>query len=182
MRTNAKERFLAVILAGFVSMAATATDAQTFEYPTINGAIVDHCATWATDCGWGGANLFCRTQGYGQATAFERDYFPGRTWVIGSQQFCDGNFCQGFRRVTCGQAGGARFNFPTINGAIVDHCATWATDCGWGGANLFCRTQGYSQATSFERDYFPGRTWVIGSQQFCDGNFCQGFRSVDCQR
>ena len=80
---------------------------------------------------------------------------------------------------TTAGAGERIFNAPQANGAIVDNCATWANDCGWGGAHQFCRTQGYAAAKSFLL-YNPGRTWVIGSQQYCDGGNCVGFSQVIC--
>lgn len=82
---------------------------------------------------------------------------------------------------SAGRAQDVRFNYPRVNGSIADHCARWATDCGWGGANLFCRSRGYAKATNWSR-YRPGRTWVIGSRRRCVGNFCTGFRHVTCRR
>src|SRR6266705_3219562 len=67
-----------------------------------------------------------------------------------------------------------RFNSPTVQGAIVDWCATWATDCGAGGAEQFCQQQGYSRAVDWGT-FRPGRTWVIGSNQLCEGEVCVGF-------
>lgn len=72
-----------------------------------------------------------------------------------------------------------RFDSPTQQGAIVDWCATWATDCGAGGANLLCRQQGYSQAVDWATNK-PGRTYVIGSKQICQGDYCVGFTHVTC--
>lgn len=72
-----------------------------------------------------------------------------------------------------------RFDYPTRRGAVVDWCASWATDCGWGGAHLFCQQRGFPQATSWDI-FFPGRTYVIGSRRLCEGNFCHGFLFVEC--
>jgi TM2 domain-containing membrane protein YozV len=175
----------AVFLAGaFLALSALPARAdQVFNSPMANGASVDNCASWAVDCGWGGAHQFCRTQGYGAARSFQL-YNPGRTWVIGSQRFCDGGGCVGFSQVVCmgetNVGGGEQiFNAPQLNGAIVDNCASWATDCGWGGAHQFCRTQGFAAAKSFLL-YNPGRTWVIGSQRLCEGGGCVGFAQVIC--
>jgi hypothetical protein len=68
------------------------------------------------------------------------------------------------------QSGGT-FNNPQVNGAAVDNCATWATNCGQGGADQFCRMQGFAGATSFQL-FNPGRTWVIGDQRVCEGGGC----------
>ncbi|MHA1538816.1 MAG: hypothetical protein ACTSUD_14790 [Alphaproteobacteria bacterium] len=76
-----------------------------------------------------------------------------------------------------------RFNYPRWNGAIVDHCVTWARNCGQPGANNYCRRRGYRRAvTRGYRTYRPGRTYVIGARRLCTGNFCIGFRYVNCTR
>jgi hypothetical protein len=182
MRTTA----LRAVLIGAALMLTFASPAradQVFGNPQVNGATVDNCATWASDCGWGGAHQYCRTQGFAAARSFQLNN-PGRTWVIGSQRFCDGAGCVGFSQVVCMNAanvtpGDMTFNAPQANGMAVDNCATWATDCGWGGAHQYCRTQGYAAAKSWSL-YNPGRTWVIGSQRMCEGGGCVGFSQVIC--
>ena len=72
-----------------------------------------------------------------------------------------------------------RFDNPRIEGAIVDWCSTWAQNCGAGGANLYCQRRGYSQAVNWGT-FNPGRTWVIGSDRLCEGDFCVGFSHVTC--
>lgn len=76
-------------------------------------------------------------------------------------------------------AAGRMFDNPQINGVAVDICETWATNCGQGGADQYCRTQGYGRALSFQRSN-PGRTYVIGNQQICEGAYCTGFSQVMC--
>jgi hypothetical protein len=155
-----------------------------FQPPMANGAVVDQCETWATNCGKGGADRFCQTQGYAAATAWELNR-PGRTWVIGSNQFCDGAGCGGFSYIDCAgqspQQGSdvRRFQPPMANGLTVDNCATWGENCGQPGADQFCRTQGYARAAAWDLNR-PGRTWVIGSNRVCDGGGCVGFSYVDC--
>jgi len=79
------------------------------------------------------------------------------------------------------QSDGERFDYPRIRGAIVDWCTSWANGCGWGGAHQFCHMKGYARATSWNITH-PGRTFVVGSDRFCDGGFCKGFRNVTCSR
>jgi hypothetical protein len=74
---------------------------------------------------------------------------------------------------------GSGFRFPRAGGAIVDWCRMWATDCGEGGARQFCRSKGFDRALSWDV-YFAGRTYVIGSDRFCEGGACRGFRFVRC--
>ena len=79
-------------------------------------------------------------------------------------------------------SGGPRFPVPMVNGVPVDGCATWATDCGQASADQFCRTRGYSSASSWTwaRDE---RTWNIGSNRYCEsgpGMECGGLRDVTC--
>lgn len=88
------------------SLWAPATQAQNqrrFDWPTAAGANVDHCATWAHNCGRGGADNFCRTKGYRGALRWAT-HRPGHTYVIGSRRHCRGNFCIGFQFVVCAQS------------------------------------------------------------------------------
>ncbi len=80
---------------------------------------------------------------------------------------------------TPAQGGDAAFRPPQINGVVVDNCAVWGNDCGWGGAHQFCRSQGYGAARSFQLSR-PGRTYVIGSRRLCEGANCVGFSEVIC--
>lgn len=162
-------------------------------YPRWRGRIVDHCRTWATNCGWGGANYYCRLRGFQRASSWRR-YRPGSTYVIGSRRVCNGGGCVGFSQVVCvgRRTGGVvppsgggnrtvRINYPRWGGAIVDHCRTWASNCGWGGANYYCQRRGFRRATNWSR-YRPGRTYVVGSNRYCNGGGCVGFRHVTCTR
>jgi hypothetical protein len=77
------------------------------------------------------------------------------------------------------QQSSRRFDRPMMEGAIVDTCVAWAYDCGQGGANQFCQQQGFRTALNWDR-FYPGRTYVIGSQRICEGNNCGGFSYVVC--
>ncbi len=86
----------------------------------------------------------------------------------------------------CGGGGGGggairRFTYPRVNGAILDHCWTWARNCGAARANWYCRTRGYRQAGAYGR-YRPGRTYVVGSRRFCNGSHCVGYNYITCRR
>jgi hypothetical protein len=72
------------------------------------------------------------------------------------------------------------FRNPRLKGAIVDACAEWGRDCGGGGATQYCRLRGFNGALSWSVDY-PGRTFVVGSNQFCNGPQCRGFSFVKCR-
>jgi hypothetical protein len=72
------------------------------------------------------------------------------------------------------------FRNPRLKGAIVDACAEWGNNCGAGGAAQYCRLRGFNGALSWSIDY-PGRTFVIGSNQFCNGPQCRGFSFVKCR-
>jgi hypothetical protein len=72
------------------------------------------------------------------------------------------------------------FRNPRLKGAIVDACAEWGRDCGAGGAAQYCRLRGFGGALSWSVDY-PGRTFVVGSNQFCNGPQCRGFSLVKCR-
>jgi hypothetical protein len=162
-----------------------------FHNPMANGAPVDWCATYANNCGAGGATLFCQQHGFSAAVSWQT-FTPGQTYVLGSNQFCNGSFCTGFSFVRCGgiatgaaapsvavtvtvapgpppppapatgltpgttpPTGGSGpflpksgFPNPTANGAPVVWCATYANNCGAGGAAQFCQQHGFSTALS----------------------------------
>jgi hypothetical protein len=71
------------------------------------------------------------------------------------------------------------YTFPRAGGAIVDWCAVFSRDCGWGGAHQFCQSKGFDRALSWDI-FHPGRTYVIGSDRYCDGEVCRGFRFIRC--
>jgi hypothetical protein len=168
---------------------ASTADAEQrrFVQPRVNGLIVDRCSPWGSNCGQGGADAFCRQQGYDRAAAWDL-VRPGRTWVLGTERACVGRDCEGFRYVDCARHntnypgsphGSERFDFPRVNGIPVDRCAVWGERCGQGGADQFCATKGFSRAAYFET-YRPGRTWVIGSRRTCEGGECEALRTVTC--
>jgi len=163
---------------------AAAAGARRFEPPTVQGLVADQCESWSTNCGDGGARAFCRLRGYERVVRWEHSK-PGRTWVIGSARDCTGDFCTGYRFVECAgplpltAAGTRRFQPALANGMAVDNCARWSADCGEPGAHAFCRSQGYVRAMQWEFNR-PGRTWVLGSNRACEGNFCVGFTYVVC--
>jgi hypothetical protein len=49
----------------------------------------------------------------------------------------------------------------------------------FGGAKAFCRLRGYARVVKWEH-VRPGRTWVLGSERACKGDFCVGFTYVVC--
>ena len=75
--------------------------------------------------------------------------------------------------------GGVRYDNPAVNGILVDHCVSWGTNCGNGGADQFCRLQGQGSALSFQVSN-PGRTYVLGDRRVCEGGNCVGFTQVVC--
>jgi hypothetical protein len=83
-------------------------------------------------------------------------------------------------RVSQAPTGRRVFDSPTMNGAIVDQCVTWATNCGDGGANLFCQRMGMHRAVSWIGSR-PGRTWIMGENRFCKGSYCGGFAQIVCE-
>jgi hypothetical protein len=98
LRANA----LAVLLLICVPSPAHAEPrAKSFPEPQMNGAAVDWCQSWATNCGQAGADQFCRMQGFERAS-FWTEVLVDRTFVIGSNQFCQGQrACGALRKVVC---------------------------------------------------------------------------------
>jgi hypothetical protein len=69
------------------------------------------------------------------------------------------------------------------NGANVDWCRDWATNCGTLGAENFCRLQHYARAQSFSQGHMSP-TLVLtqdpSKARTCTGSSCVGFTSVQC--
>ncbi len=77
---------------------------RTFFAPKIGGVRLDWCRRWAAECGRPAADAFCRRRGYRRAVSFSFARDIGRwtnTRIISTGQICHGNFCDGFRRITC---------------------------------------------------------------------------------
>jgi hypothetical protein len=175
---------------------------EVFNFPRIQGIPVDRCAVWGEGCGQEGADRFCQTKGFSRAVAFQT-FRTNSSYVLGSRRTCDNN-CEAFSRVRCvGDRGDSnpppvevpsilrptpqpsqpsggvqRFERPRAGGAMVDACAAWAENCGRGGADLFCRQQGYGQAVNWQT--MPSnRSYVIGSNRYCNES-CTVLRFVDC--
>ena len=84
-------------------------------------------------------------------------------------------------RVGQGPAPGRRvFNNPTMNGALVDHCINWATNCDAPAATMYCQRMGMRRGVSWTLSH-PGRTWVMGDNRYCQGGFCAGFGQIVCE-
>lgn len=168
---------------------------QLFSFPSVRGVAVDHCAQFGRNCGRGGADLFCRSEGLGRAESW-KTFQAGRTFVAGANDFCTSGNCTGFSQVTCQPVGYAEpepvrknptakprsrtYDRPQVSGLVVDHCETLGRNCGRGGADQLCRSQGFDQASDWQT--FPaGRTYVIGSGRACTSGNCTGFASVTCE-
>jgi hypothetical protein len=73
-----------------------------------------------------------------------------------------------------------RIDRPTVDGVPIDWCARWGRECGWAGADAFCRERGYARAIEYEA-FNPGRTFLPNGNEFCTGASCTGFASVTCR-
>jgi len=104
-------RFLIVLVPPFAIAFASASegqplpDSRTYANPTIKGVRLDWCRNTGRNCGKPAADLFCREQGLGEATRFERDASSGArgetTLVFGDGRTCRGPACSRFRSITC---------------------------------------------------------------------------------
>ncbi len=189
---------------------APAQRAQTFQYPTVRGAAVDHCTTNGQNCGRQAADQFCRVAGFAEADRWDT-FDTNRTYVIGSDRYCEGGRCRAFSSVSCVGTGSytpaaqpryndtprysepvqpaepartgeiRRFAFPQMNGLSIDKCAREGRRCERGGANRFCKSQGFIEAVSWNT-YRAGTTWYIGGERQCSGNRCEGLTDLICER
>ena len=77
------------------------------------------------------------------------------------------------------------FRTPILNGARVDWCPLPGRDCGQPAADHYYRQSGYAMARNWQVDYWLRRTFVMGTQTFCEGSStvrCNGFRYITCRR
>ena len=74
---------------------------------------------------------------------------------------------------------GSGFPNPRIHDVPVDWCSTWSTNCGPGGATLFCGIHGFAKALSWTVISTP-RTYVIGSSRYCEASYCKGYGFIRC--
>ena len=76
------------------------------------------------------------------------------------------------------------FDNPTINGIRVDRCMKWGPiDCGQPAADHWCRSKGFSRATSWTGEtvhptIFQGRDSEV---KVCDFFFCGAFSQIVCE-
>jgi hypothetical protein len=57
--------------------------------------------------------------------------------------------------------------------------ATWSTNCGPGGATLFCGMHGFSRAIGWDVIQTPV-TYVIGSNRYCKADYCKVYSFIRC--
>ena len=161
------------------------SETRRFHNPQVSGVALDWCLTWASNCGKPAADNFCRWKGYSQAAGYREAVDIGYTKILRTGKICNASFCDGFAYIDCEKSGGiTRFDYPTIRGYRLDWCRRWATDCGRGAANSFCRSKGLSRAKSWKEDPDIGQrsaTYVIETGKICDQGFCDGFRYIVCE-
>jgi hypothetical protein len=69
---------------------------------------------------------------------------------------------------------------PTIQGKRVDRCLTYGVNCDEPAATAWCRSKGFSRATSWALEVVSP-TYIQESGQTCDGFVCRGFTQIVCQ-
>ena len=79
---------------------------------------------------------------------------------------------------------GRRYDYPRARRYRLDWCHTWATNCGRGAADAFCRAKGHSRSSNWQMDPdIGGRepTYVIGDGNVCSQAWCDGFKWITCE-
>lgn len=162
-------------------------DKHRFENPRINGRPVDRCLNWAANCERPAADNFCRVHGFRRAEYYR--FAPMRpTLVVGDDRICNQEGCTGFTEIVCEGRGAeylerrepVRFELPRIRGQAVDRCLNFATNCEQPAADNFCRMNGFRKAEVFR--FAPMRpTLVVGDDQLCNQEGCQGFTTIVCR-
>lgn len=73
------------------------------------------------------------------------------------------------------------FPAPVINGAGVDACLHWGTECGDAAANEFCRRQGFTQASDHSLKLDSPPTLILGDNVVCNDPGCDRFATITCR-
>jgi hypothetical protein len=86
------------------TQAVAGLASQTFAYPVHQVYRLNYCLTSKGDCGAPAAQAWCKTQGFGKASAWTIDenigaLFP--TVVLGDDRICAQFVCDGFQEITC---------------------------------------------------------------------------------
>ena len=76
-------------------------DCQTYTNPMTQGYRLDWCLKWGQQCGEPAATAWCRTQGFERAIGWQIAQSVPPTFVLGSGQVCNQEFCGGFSTITC---------------------------------------------------------------------------------
>ncbi len=76
---------------------------------------------------------------------------------------------------------GATFNNPQVEGYGLDYCREWASNCGLPAAHAFCRSKGFSKASTYRYTTDNQKTRVIHGGQVCDAPYCDRITQVVCQ-
>lgn len=83
----------------------TTPQGQRFDYPKVQGYLVDWCLFPNQSCGQPAATTWCQRNGFKAASAFEQEPDIGAknpTITLGAQQICQSPGCDAFRSITCG--------------------------------------------------------------------------------
>ena len=169
---------------------------QSYPQPTAQNLPVDWCLSWGADCGQPSADYYCRAQGYDRAVSFSTVPAQMTRVQIGNQVCNLASGCHALSNVVCaGSGGGDRppsggeppagpnvFHAPSFQGTRIDWCAAWGDQyCGQYAADLFCQSQRYAGATSFERDPGVAPTISMQSGQICNwATGCVSIRNIVC--
>lgn len=68
---------------------------------------------------------------------------------------------------------------PQLDGTRLDACLAGENSCGKPAADAFCKTQGFAQALTFQREA-GASTRRLDSGQICEGESCTAFKQIKC--
>jgi hypothetical protein len=68
---------------------------------------------------------------------------------------------------------------PQLDGARLDACLAGENSCGKPAADAFCKTQGFAQALTFQREA-GASTRRLDSGELCEGDGCTAFKQIKC--
>lgn len=78
-----------------------------------------------------------------------------------------------------GEAAVRNYFAPQLDGARLDACLAEANTCGKPAADAFCKTEGFIEALTFQREAGVS-TKRLGSGELCEGDGCTAFKQIKC--
>lgn len=189
-----KISYIVMIIFSLLSFPSHAeTIYRSFWFPLYQGLPLNYCSAHGK-CGKPIADLYCLKMGYQTAADFQIRHNIGKTRFIDSAHLCRSSNSAGFRKIKCKTnvlknssyytyyATKQWYQWPRIDGCLVDACYHNKQGCGKKAATAFCRRMGYKRAINYQFVTNLPQTAQLGSTLRCFSGHCKGFEAIRCLR